>query len=31
MMDGVKKGSDYALITVDGKVYTLKAAAPAKA
>jgi predicted type IV restriction endonuclease len=29
--DCVKKGSDYALITVDGKVYTLKAAVPAKA
>ena len=29
--DCVKKGSDYALVTTDGKVYTLKAEAPAKA
>ena len=29
--DCVKKGSDYALVTADGKVYTLKAEAPAKA
>jgi hypothetical protein len=29
--DCVKKGSDYALVTADGKVYTLKADAPAKA
>jgi hypothetical protein len=28
--DCVKKGSDYALITADGKVYTLKAEASAK-
>ena len=29
--DCVKKGSDYALVAADGKVYTLKADAPAKA
>jgi hypothetical protein len=29
--DCVKKGSDYALISADGKVYTLKATASAKA
>ena len=28
--DCVKKGSDYALVTADGKVYTLKAEAAAK-
>jgi hypothetical protein len=28
--DCVKKGSDYALVTADGKVYTLKAEAGAK-
>jgi hypothetical protein len=28
--DCVKKGSDYALVTTDGKVYTLKADAKAK-
>jgi hypothetical protein len=28
--DCVKKGSDYALVTADGKVYTLKADGPAK-
>jgi hypothetical protein len=29
--DCVKKGSDYALVTADGKVYTLKAEAASKA
>jgi len=29
--DCVKKGSDYALVTTDGKVYTLKADAASKA
>ena len=29
--DCVKKGSDYALVAADGKVYTLKADVPAKA